>query len=353
MIDPKQTVVAFIGTGVMGCSMAKHLMDAGYETIVYNRTEERARPLCDAGARWAPTVAAAVNDADVVVTMVGYPADVEEVYLSRDGILESAKEGAYLIDMTTSSPRLAADIYAVAEANGMHALDAPVSGGDLGAKNATLTIMVGGDEDDFEAVRPLLDVLGKEIVHHGPAGFGQHAKMANQVAIAGSMLATVECLSYTKAAGLDPHKVLASVTAGSASSWSLKNLAPRILSEDFAPGFFVKHFIKDMAIALDVADELELTLPGLETAKQLYDMLAAVGGEDLGTQALWLLYADETTCAAHGLDWSLLDEDDEDGCGCGHDHHGHDHEDCDCEDDCGDDCACAKPVVDDPFYHEN
>lgn len=361
MLTPENTTIAFIGTGVMGKSMAGHLVKAGYDVTVFNRSKERALPLLDAGCSWAETVAAAVYDADVVITMVGYPTDVEDIYLSKDGILESAKDGAYLIDMTTSSPRLARDIFAVAETSSLHAIDAPVSGGDLGAKNATLTIMVGGEEGDFEAVLPILKVMGKEIIHQGGAGAGQHTKMANQIAIAGSMLAVVECISYAKAAGLDPEKVLRSVGAGSASSWSILNLGPRILAEDFAPGFYVKHFIKDMGIALEEADEMEISLPGLETAKQLYDMLSAVGGAELGTQALWLLYADEDACAKHGLDWSLLELDDEDDeCGCGDpSHHHHDHgDDCDCDDDCGDDCSC-KPkasgsvLSDSPFLNEN
>lgn len=327
-LSPGSTKVAFIGTGVMGCSMCGHLMDAGYDVTVYNRTKDRAMVLCDAGATWADSVADAVADADVVITIVGYPTDVEEVYLGEGGVIGSAKPGAYLIDMTTSSPKLAGDIWMVAEASGLHALDAPVSGGDLGARNATLTIMVGGAPGDYQEVLPILETMGKCIVHHGPAGSGQHAKMANQVAIAGSMLALVECLSYGQAAGLDPEKLLESVTAGSATSWSLENYGPRILNEDFKPGFFVKHFIKDMGIAIDEAEEMGISLYGLGTTKYLYDLLAAVGGNEMGTQALYLLYADEATGNRFGLDWTQvdLDDDDEGGCGCGcgdpHHHHG-------------------------------
>ena len=361
-LSPETTRIAFIGTGVMGCSMCGHLMDAGYSATVYNRTKDRAMVLCDAGAAWADTVAEAVADADVVITIVGYPADVEEVYLGEGGILASAKPGAYLIDMTTSSPKLANDIWTVAEASGFHAVDAPVSGGDLGAKNATLTIMVGGNAEDYEAILPILEVMGKCIVRHGPAGAGQHAKMANQIAIAGSMLALVECLSYGQAAGLDSSKVLESITAGSATSWSLENYGPRILNDDFKPGFFVKHFIKDMNIAIDEAEEMGISLYGLGTAKYLYDLLAAVGGNEMGTQALYLLYADEATGNRFGLDWTQveLDEDDDHGCGCGcgdHHHHAYDGEepdwgDDDDEDEDGDDDD-AVGFSDNPFVSEN
>jgi len=301
MAAPESTTIAFIGTGVMGASMAGHLMDAGYPVVVFNRTAARAAALVERGAIWAETPAAAAADADVVITMVGYPADVEDVYLGENGVIAHARPGALLIDMTTSSPILAERIAASAGERGLRALDAPVSGGDIGAKNATLTIMVGGDMADFSAAEAILRVMGANVVLQGGPGAGQHTKMANQVAIAGCMLATVESLAYATAAGLDPRKVLESIGAGSAASWSLANLAPRILDGDFAPGFFVKHFVKDMRIAMDSATEMGLDLPGLAAAKRLYELLEASGGQDLGTQALWLLYADDAAREAAGV----------------------------------------------------
>jgi 3-hydroxyisobutyrate dehydrogenase len=298
---PGSTRIAFVGTGVMGGPMAGHLLDAGYELTVFNRTPERAAPLLDRGAVWASSAGDAAAEADVTITMVGYPVDVEEVYLTPGGILEQAREGSVVVDMTTSSPALATRIAHEAAQRGVVALDAPVSGGDVGARNATLTIMVGGDEEGFAAVEPVLHVMGRSVIRQGSAGAGQHTKMANQVAIAGSMLATVESLAYARAAGLDPRRVLESITAGSAASWSLQNLAPRILDGNFAPGFYVKHFIKDMRIALESAEQMGIELPGLVCAKGLYDRLAAEGGSELGTQALWLLYASESERAAAGL----------------------------------------------------
>jgi 3-hydroxyisobutyrate dehydrogenase len=286
----------------MGSSMAGHLLDAGYPLVVFNRTRSRAEPLLARGAQWADSAGEAASRADVVITIVGYPADVEDVYLAPGGVVESARDGAVLADMTTSSPVLAATIAAAASARGLTALDAPVSGGDVGARNATLTIMVGGDEVSFERVRPLFEVMGANVVLQGGPGAGQHTKMANQVAIAGSMLATVESLAYAERAGLDPRRVLDSIGAGSAASWSLNNLAPRILDGDFAPGFYIKHFVKDMRIAMDSASEMGLDLPGLATAKRLYEHLERSGGADLGTQALWLLYADDAARERAGVD---------------------------------------------------
>lgn len=299
--EPDVTTIAFIGTGVMGASMAGHLLHAGADLIVFNRTRAKAEPLLEKGARWADSAGEAAALAQVTISMVGFPQDVEEVYLASGGVVELATPGSILVDMSTSSPSLARRI-AVASANrGCTALDAPVSGGDVGARNATLTIMVGGDPAAFSAVEPLLRVMGTNIVLQGGPGAGQHTKLANQVAIAGSMLAMVESLAYARAAGLDPARVLDSISAGSAGSWSLQNLAPRVLDGDFAPGFFVKHFIKDMRLALESAEELGIELPGLACAKKLYDRLAAEGGEDLGTQALWLLYASAEERAAAGL----------------------------------------------------
>jgi 3-hydroxyisobutyrate dehydrogenase len=302
MMQPADTTVAFIGTGVMGASMAGHLLDAGYRLVVFNRTRARAHSLVERGAIWAETAGQAASGANVVITMVGYPADVESIYFGPDGIIDNASEHALLIDMTTSSPALAEQIANASVARGIHALDAPVSGGDVGARNATLTIMVGGDEESFQAIEPLLKFMGANVVLQGGPGAGQHTKMANQVAIAGSMLATVESLAYATAAGLDTRRVLLSIGAGSAASWSLANLAPRILDGDFAPGFYVKHFVKDMRIALAAAAEMDTELPGLATAKRLYDVLEAGGGGNLGTQALWLLYADDASRIRQGVD---------------------------------------------------
>lgn len=302
MSDPRSTRVAFIGTGVMGSSMAGHLMDAGYPITVYNRTYSKAEPLLARGAVWADSAGDAAEGADVVITIVGYPSDVEQVYLAPGGVIERARTGALCIDMTTSSPELAKRIFEAGAARGIRVLDAPVSGGDIGARNATLTIMVGGGEEDFAEAEPLLRTLGRSVVHQGSAGAGQHAKLANQVAIAGSMLATVEMLAYARAAGLDRERVLESVRAGSAASWSLENLAPRILREDYAPGFFVKHFVKDLRLALEESGRTDTSLPGLTLAKRLYELLQDEGGAELGTQALWLLYADTAERTSHGVD---------------------------------------------------
>lgn len=293
--------IAFIGTGVMGGSMAGHLMDAGYRLRVHNRSRDKAEPLIERGAIWSSSPGEAAAEADAVITIVGYPADVEEVYLGDGGIIDRARPGTTLVDMTTSSPSLAQRVEVAAVEAGLSALDAPVSGGDIGARNATLTIMVGGEEEAFQRMRPALEVMGASVVLQGRAGAGQHAKMANQIAIAGSMLAMVECLVYAKGVGLDPATVLESVKAGSASSWSLHNLAPRVLSGDFGPGFYVKHFVKDLEIAIAEAEANGLVLPGLDLVKRLYRRLLETGGAELGTQALWLLHADAQTKQVHGL----------------------------------------------------
>jgi len=290
VIAPGQATVGFVGTGVMGGPMAGHALAAGYRVVVHTRTPARAGHLLDAGAEWAADVAELAGRCDVVVTMVGYPADVEEVYLGEEGLIANARPGTYLIDCTTSSPALAERIAAEAAARGIHALDAPVTGGDVGARQARLSIMVGGSDEDFAAVEGLLAVFGSAVVRQGPAGAGQHAKMANQLAIAGSMIGAAEALGYAKAAGLDPDRVLQSISAGSAGSWTLANLAPRMLAGDFAPGFYVRHFVKDLGIALDSAAELGVDLPGALLAAQLYEALIEAGFGDEGTQAIWRLY---------------------------------------------------------------
>ncbi len=289
--------IAFIGIGVMGKSMAGHLLEAGYPLTVYNRTQSKADDLVARGATWADSPAAAAESADVVITIVGFPADVEETYFGDSGVFNTIKTGALVIDMTTSSPLLAKRIAEAASEKGVGSLDAPVSGGDLGAREARLSIMIGGERSDFDRAQPLFEIMGKNIQLQGPAGSGQYTKMCNQIAIASGMVAIGEALAYAKAAGLDPKQVLASIETGAAGSWSLSNLAPRALDGDFAPGFFVKHFIKDMGIALESASEMGLKLPGLELAKSLYDKLSAQGGADEGTQALFRFYMERKQSA--------------------------------------------------------
>ena len=296
-----ETTVAFIGTGVMGASMAGHLLDAGCSLRVHNRTRSKAEPLLGRGAEWAASPGEATQGADVVITMVGYPSDVEEAYLGAGGIVESAQPGALLVDMTTSSPALAVRIAKAATARGLAALDAPVSGGDVGARNATLTIMVGGDEEALERAMPVFSAMGKTVLRHGGPGAGQHCKMANQIAIAASMLGLAECLAYAAAAGLDRARVLETLNGGSAQSWTLANYGPRVLDGDFQPGFYVKHFVKDLRIAIASAEAMRIDLPGLELAKLLYESLAAGGGSELGTQAIWLLYAQAAEREAAGV----------------------------------------------------
>ncbi|WP_316568340.1 NAD(P)-dependent oxidoreductase [Neobacillus sp. YIM B06451] len=287
MLTTETASIAFIGIGVMGKSMARHLLSEGYTLTLYTRTREKAESLLAKGAKWADTPGDAARNAKVVFTMVGYPHDVEEVYMGNDGLFAHAREGTYFVDMTTSTPLLAKKIYEEAKKRGMHALDAPVSGGDIGAREARLAIMVGGDMHAFEDVRPLLEKMGTNIVYQGEAGAGQHTKMCNQIAIASNMIGVAEAMVYAKKAGLDPENVLKSISTGAAGSWSLSNLAPRMLKGDFAPGFYIKHFIKDMGIALEEAERMGMDAPGLTLAKSLYDELAGKGEENSGTQALY------------------------------------------------------------------
>jgi len=286
--EPGKTRVGWIGTGVMGRSMCQHVMSKGYAATVYNRSKEKARALLDAGAAWGDSPRAVAERSDVVFAIVGYPRDVREVFLGRDGALAGIKPGDVLVDMTTSEPSLAREIYEAAKAKGVASVDAPVSGGDVGAKNAALSIMVGGEPEAVEAVRPLLECMGKTIVHQGPPGAGQHTKMVNQVLIATGMIGVCEALLYGYKAGLDLETVLKSVGGGAAASWSLNNLGPRIIARNFEPGFFVEHFIKDMKIALDEAERMNLALPGLALAKQLYEAVRAQGYGRKGTHALML-----------------------------------------------------------------
>jgi 3-hydroxyisobutyrate dehydrogenase len=272
----------------MGSSMCGHLVDAGHAVTLTTRSPAKADGLLAQGATWAASPAEVAAAADVVFTMVGYPSEVEEVVLSPDGVLSTLQSGAVLVDMTTSRPALAVQIAERAVAQGALALDAPVSGGDVGARNGTLTIMVGGDEHAYEQVRPLLDCLGSTIVRQGPAGAGQHTKLVNQIVVAGNLIAVCEALLYATRAGLDVRAVLASISGGAASSWALSNLAPRIVDGDYAPGFFVDHFVKDMAIVLDEAARLQLALPGLALVHQLAVALQAQGHGRDGTQSLIL-----------------------------------------------------------------
>ena len=289
-LEKKQTVIGFIGTGVMGKSMARHLLKAGYELYVYTRTKAKAEELLADGAKWVETAKEMAEYANVIITMIGYPSDVEEVYLGEQGLVTNGKPGTYVIDMTTSKPSLAAKIYQAAKEKGIAALDAPVSGGDIGARDAKLSIMVGGEEEDFEAIRPILEVMGNQIVYQGQAGAGQHTKMCNQITIASNMIGVTEALVYAEKAGLDPERVLQSITSGAAGSWSLSNLVPRMINGDFEPGFYIKHFIKDMNIALEEADKMGMDAPGLALSKSLYDQLAEAGEENSGTQALYKHY---------------------------------------------------------------
>lgn len=284
------TTIAFIGTGVMGASMAGHLQKAGAKLRVYNRTRAKAAALLSAGAVWADTPAEATRGAHVVCTMVGYPADVEAVYYAADGIFSAAAAGSLLVDFTTSDPALARRIAATAAEKGMSALDAPVSGGDLGARNASLSIMVGGDKAAFAELEPVFALLGKTVVLQGPPGAGQHTKMSNQIAIAGTLSASIEAIIYAEKAGLDPAVVLQSIGGGAAQSWQLQNMVPRMLDGNFEPGFYSKHFLKDLRIALEAARAMNLDLPVLRLAEDFFAKLCDKGYQDKGTQALYLLY---------------------------------------------------------------
>ncbi|WAA11124.1 NAD(P)-dependent oxidoreductase [Fervidibacillus albus] len=279
--------VGFIGLGVMGKHMAEHILQAGHPLYVYTRTKEKATDLLEKGAIWANSPKEIAESTTIVFTIVGFPSDVEEIYLGEDGLIPNGKTGSIFIDMTTSSPSLAKRLYEEGREKGISVLDAPVSGGDIGAKQARLAIMVGGDENIFEHILPFFQLIGKTISYMGNAGSGQHTKMANQIAIASNMIGVCEALVYAKKAGLDQEKVVAAISTGAASSFSLSNLAPRILKEDYSPGFFIKHLIKDMTIALQEAEKMGMEAPGLALAKKMYEQLAQEGEENSGTQALY------------------------------------------------------------------
>jgi 3-hydroxyisobutyrate dehydrogenase len=291
-IAPDHSRIGWIGTGVMGVSMCGHLRQAGYPVTLYTRTRAKAQPLLDRGALWADHPRAVAEQSTVIVTMVGFPRDVREVYFGPEGILAGARPGSILIDMTTTEPALSQEIEAAASAKGLLTIDAPVSGGDLGARNATLSIMVGGQRETVERVRPMMEHLGKKIVYQGGPGAGQHTKLCNQIVIAGTMVGVCESLLYGFKAGLDLSQMLDSIRGGAAACWTLDNLAPRILQRNFDPGFFVEHFIKDMGIALDEAKRMNLTLPGLTLVHGLYQRVQALGHGRSGTHALLLALED-------------------------------------------------------------
>lgn len=283
-----KTRIGWIGTGVMGFSMCNHVLTVGYEVTVYNRTKAKAQSLLDSGAKWAESPRAVAEQTEVIFTMVGFPEDVREVYLGVNGIMTGVSAGSIVVDMTTTSPTLAQEIHAAATSKSVYAIDAPVSGGDVGARDGTLSIMVGGNHKVVEVIRPLLEVMGRQIVHQGGPGSGQHAKMCNQIVIAGTMIGVCESLLYGYKAGLDLETMLSSISSGAAACWTLDNMAPRILQRNFDPGFFVEHFIKDMTIALEESRRLGIALPGLALVNQLYLALKAQGHGRLGTQALML-----------------------------------------------------------------
>ena len=283
--------IGWIGTGVMGASMCSHLLTAGHRLTVFSRTREKALTLLEKGAAWADTPKVVAKNSDIVFTMVGFPDDVREVILGDEGVMAGAKTGDTVVDMTTSSPDLARSIHRECAKKGGKALDAPVSGGDVGAREATLAIMVGGDQPVFEAVKPLFEIMGKTISLMGGSGSGQHTKMTNQILIAGTMIGVVESLLYAQRAGMDAHQVIDVIGKGAASSWSINTLGRRIADGDFNPGFYIKHFVKDMGIALEEARQMQLSLPGLALVHQFYVAATAMGLENLGTQGLFQVLA--------------------------------------------------------------
>lgn len=282
--------ISFIGVGIMGKAMVRNLMKAGFSLTIYSRTRSKCEDVIAEGAAWADTVADCVKHADAVCTIVGYPADVEAVYFGAGGIIENAPAGAYLVDMTTTSPALSVRIWAAGRERDLHPLDAPVTGGDTGARAGTLSILVGGDEADFQACMPLFEAMGRNIVHFGGAGAGQHAKMANQIAIAGALSGVCEALTYAGAKGLDPNALLSAISTGAAGSFQMTAMGPKMVAGDFAPGFIMKHFIKDMGLADEEARAADLTLPVLQQVLGECRSLEESGFGDLGTQGLIKYY---------------------------------------------------------------
>lgn len=337
--------VAFVGTGIMGAAIAGHILDAGFDLVVHNRTRAKAEGLLARGARWASSPAEATAGADVVLTMVGYPSEVEDVYLASDGILRAAAKGTWLVDLTTSSPQLARDIHDAAEVMDLHAFDCPVTGGQVGAEAGTLTLIVGAREADVTPVLPVLRTFSSKIMFFDAPGAGQTAKLCNQVSLASCMIGYADALALAEQGGVDADKLLELLASGTGGSGAAASLAPKSLAGDWRPGFMMEHFRKDIALSIVEAQDHDLTLPGAETAFTLVNMICGAGGGRLGTQALTLLYADQAQGAAAGLDWSLVAPPQDgcggcgDGCGgggCGDDgcgHHHHDH---------GDGCCCGR-----------
>ena len=291
-VAPANRKIGWIGAGVMGSSMCGHLLTDGYRVTIHSRTKSKAQPLLDHGAQWGENPRTVAAESDVLFTMVGFPQDVRTVYFDETGVLAGARAGTILIDMTTTQPSLSREIAAATSAKGLSAIDAPVSGGDVGAKNATLSIMVGGDPTSVQAMMPLFERLGKRIVHQGGPGTGQQAKLCNQIVIAGTMIGVCESLLYGYKAGLDLNRMLESIRGGAAGCWTLDNLAPRILQRNFDPGFFVEHFIKDMGLALEEAKRMGLVLPGLTLVHKLYQTVQTLGHGRSGTHALMLALED-------------------------------------------------------------
>lgn len=287
-VHPSQIKIGWVGTGVMGRWMCQHVMDLGYTATIFTRTKSKADPLLKAGATWANSPAEVAESSDITFTIVGFPEDVRQVYLGENGILTTAKSGSIVVDMTTTEPSLAIEIHQAARAKGVSSIDAPVSGGDVGAREARLAIMIGGDQEAVDAIHPLFEAMGQNIVYQGEAGSGQHTKMCNQITISGTMIGVCEALLYGAKAGLDLEIMLSTISKGAAGCWSLDNLAPRVLKRNFDPGFFVEHFIKDMGIALDEAKRMGISLPGLSLVHQLYLATQAQGHGRLGTHALML-----------------------------------------------------------------
>ena len=282
--------IGFIGIGVMGEAMAGHLLAAGHEIYIYNRTKSKAEALIAKGAHWCEDVSGVAKSAQLIFSIIGMPSDVESVYLGTGGLVESSQEGIILVDMTTSSPELAKKIFEAGRSKGIKVMDAPVTGGDVGAKNATLTIFVGGEESVYNEILPILELMGKTIVFTGGPGTGQHAKMANQISIAGAIIGMSESLAYAKNAGLDLETIIKAISSGSGNSWQFANMGPRIVKGDYAPGFYIKHFMKDMRIALQEAKDMNIQLPGLDLVINLYETAEIPNLEEMGTQALYKRY---------------------------------------------------------------
>lgn len=285
-----EKIIGFIGLGVMGEQMASHIRNAGHELHIYTRTKSKAENLIKHRAIWEDDIPSLAKKCDIIFTIVGFPQDVKNIYFGENGLLENARQGTILVDMTTSSPSLASEITKIAAEKGIEALDAPVSGGDTGAKNGTLTFFVGGKQETFNAVLPYLKTMGKKIALLGNSGKGQYAKLANQIAIAGTMTGMCEAMAFAKECGLNVETVIELLCGGAADTWSLRHYAPRILKEDYDPGFFVKHYIKDMKLAEEAGEKMDLDMPALTLTRELYEELEEEGLEELGTQALYTIY---------------------------------------------------------------